>query len=145
MKNKGCFIALLLTAALAAFFVFGIKIALTPRDLSREDPRKAFEDFVCSPMPHSVHEINASGTVAFAGGHADMDFKLDPRDHDDLIRRGGFKFANDRVSARVLGFGADGDFGNIARYVRINGDGLTQTELFVSEDHRRAWFRETQF
>ncbi len=144
MKNKGCLIAFLLAVAIAGFFAFAIKSALTPRNLANEDPRRAFESFVCSPPPQTVREIRASGVVAFAGGNAAIEFQIEPRDHDDLIRRGRFRLADDKADQWIKDFQPDGVTGNIVRYVRIN-EGMTQTALFITEDHRRAWFHEIQF
>ena len=144
MKNRGCLIAFIVALAIAGFFAYAIKRALTPRDLSKEDPRRAFESFVCSPPPQSVREINARGVVAFAGGNASIEFQIDPSDIDDLIRRGKFELADTRAAQWITEFKPEGVAGNVVRYVRIN-EGASQTALFVTEDQRRAWFHEIQF
>lgn len=144
MKNKGCLIASLLTVAIAASLAFAIKRALTPRNLANEDPRRAFESFVCSPSPQSVRDVRASGVVAFAGGNAAIEFQIDPRDFDNLIRRGKFRLADDKAVEWIKEYRPEGVTGRIVRYVRIN-EGMTETALFVAEDHRRAWFHEIQY
>jgi hypothetical protein len=143
MKNKGCLVAFLLAVAIAAFLAFTTKGLLTPRNLANEDPRRAFESFVCSPPPQSVREIVASGVVAYAGGNASIEFQIDPRDIDDLIRRGKFQLADSRADQWIMDFRPEGVAGNIVRYVRIN-EGTSQTALFITEDQRRAWFHEIQ-
>ena len=144
MKNKGCLIAFAVAVGILAVLGYGLKVGLTPRDLSKENPRRAFESFVCSPPPQTVREIRASGVVAFAGGNAAIEFQIEPRDHDDLIRRGRFRLADDKADQWIKDFQPDGVPGNIVRYVRIN-ERMTQTALFLTEDHRRAWFHEIQF
>lgn len=144
MKNKGCLIAFLVALAIAGVFAYAIKVALTPRDLSKEDPRHAFESFVCSPLPQTVHEIKASGVVALAGGSASIDFHFDPRDHDRIIKEGKFRLAGDKAAQWIKEFHPEVASGRITRYVRVN-EGMTETALFVAEDRRRAWFREIQF
>lgn len=144
MKNKGCLIAFLLAVAIAGFLGFAIKIFITPRNLANEDPRRAFESFVCSPPPQTVSEIKAGGVVAFAGGDAAIEFQIEPRDFDDLIRRGGFRLADDKAEQWIKDFQPDGVTDKIVRYVRIN-EGMTQTALFLTEDRRKAWFHEIQF
>lgn len=144
MKNKSCLVALFLSVAIAAFLAIAIKRALAPRNLANEDPRHAFESFVCSPPPRSVRVVKASGVVAFAGGNATIEFQFDPRDLEDLIRRGKFRLADDKAVQWIKEFRPEGVSGRIERYVRINV-GMTETALFVAEDHRRAWFHEIQF
>ena len=144
MKNKGCLVAFLLAAAIVAFLAFTIKSVITPLDLAKEDPRRAFESFVCSPLPLSVHEIKASGVVAFAGGNAVIEFQFDPRDHDVLIQRGKFQLADDNARQWIKEFQPAGTVGNVLRYVRVN-EGMTETALFIAEDRRQAWFREIQY
>ena len=121
-----------------------MKRALTPRNLAHEDPRSAFESFVCSPPPQSVREIKASGVVAIAGGHAAIEFQLDPTDVEDLLRRGKFRLADEDADEWIREFQPEGETGNLARYVRIN-EGMTETALFITADLRRAWFHEIQF
>jgi hypothetical protein len=137
-------IAFAMAVGILAVLGYGLKVGLTPRDLSKEDPRSAFESFVCSPPPQTVHEIKASGIVAFAGGHAVIEFQIEPQDHDDLIQRGRFRLAGDKEDQWIKDFQPDGVTGKIVRYVRTN-EGMTQTALFLTEDHRRAWFHEIQF
>jgi hypothetical protein len=144
MKKKGSLVALLITVAIAVTLAFAIKLALTPRDLAKEDPRRAFESFVCSPPPQSVREVKASGAVAFAGGKAAIEFQFDPQDLNDLLRRGKFRLADDKAVQWIKEFRPEGAPGNIARYVRIN-EGMTEAALFVTEDNRRAWFQEIRF
>ena len=144
MKHKGCLVAFLIAVAIAALFAYAIKTALTPRVLSKEDPRRVFESFVCSPLPRSVEQVKATGTMAFAGGSAFIEFQLDPEDHDDLIRRGKFQPAGDRDPSWIREFQPDGVKSELRRYVRVN-EGMTETALFISEDLRRAWFREIHF
>ena len=99
---------------------------------------------MCSPVPKSVREIKASGVVAFAGGNASIKFQIDPRDIDDLIRRGKFELADGRADQWIIDFEPVGVTGNIVRYVR-NNEGTSQTALFVTEDQRSVWFHEIQF
>ena len=143
MKHKGCLVAFLIAVAIAALFAYAMKTALSPRVLSKEDPRRVFESFVCSPLPRSVELVKATGTIAFAGGNVFIEFRLDPGDHDDLIRRGKFQPAGDRDPSWIREFQPDGVKGELRRYVRVN-DGMTETTLFISEDLRRAWFLESQ-
>ena len=143
MKHKGCLVAFLIAVAIAALFAYAMKTALSPRVLSKEDPRRVFESFVCSPLPRSVELVKATGTIAFAGGNVFIEFRLDPEDHDDLIRRGKFQPAGDRDPSWIREFQPDGVKGELRRYVRVN-DGMTETTLFISEDLRRAWFLESQ-
>lgn len=142
-QHRGCLVAFLVAVAIAALFAYVIKTVLTPRVLSKEDPRRVFESFVCSPLPRSVGQVKATGTMAFAGGNVFIEFQLDPEDHDDLIRRGKFKPAGDRDPSWIREFQPDGVKGELRRYVRVN-DGMTETALFISEDLRRAWFLESQ-
>lgn len=142
MKNKGCLTAFFLTVAIAAFSGFAIKSGLTPRNLANEVPGRVFESFVCSPPPHSVREIKASGVIAFAGGDASIDFLFDPEDHDDLIQRGRFRLAADSAPIQMLR--PEGVPADIVGYIRVN-EGMTVTRLFVTKDRRRGWFHEVQF
>ena len=144
MKNRGCLIAFLIAVAIAGILAFAIKRALRPRDLSKEDPRKAFELFVCAPLPQSVHDLKAGGVVSFAGGSASIDFQFDPREHDRIIKEGGFRLADDKAALWIKEFQPEGVTGSVVRYVRAN-EGMTETALFVAEDRRRAWFRENQY
>ena len=144
MKNKGCLIAFLVALAIAGIFAYATKVTLTPRDLSKEDPRQAFQSFVCSPLPKSVHDLTASGVVAFAGGGAYIDFRFDPRDHDRIIKEGQFRLADDKAPQWIKEFQPEGIPRSVTRYVRTN-EGMTETALFVAEDRRRAWFREVQY
>ena len=93
--------------------------------------------------PRSVEQVKATGTITFAGGSVFIEFRLDPEDHDDLIRRGRFQLAGDRDPSWIKEFQPDGVKGDLRRYVRVN-DGMTQTALFISEDLRRAWFLQSQ-
>lgn len=142
-QHKGCLVAFLIAVAIAALFAYAMKMVLTPRVLSKEDPRRVFESFVCSPLPPSVEVVKATGTIAFAGGNVFIEFRLDPADHDDLIRRGGFQLAGERDSSWIREFQPEGVKGELRRYVRVN-DGMTETALYISEDLRRAWFLESQ-
>ena len=142
-QHRGCLIAFLIAVAIAALFAYAIKTVLTPRVLSKEDPRRVFESFVCSPLPRSVGQVKATGTMAFAGGNVFIEFQLDPEDHDDLIRRGKVQLAGDRDPSWIREFQPDGVKGELRRYVRVN-EGMTETALFISEDLRRAWFLESQ-
>lgn len=144
MKHKGCLVAFLIAVAIAALFVYAIKMVLTPRVLSKEDPRRVFESFVCSPLPRSVGQVKATGTIALAGGNVFIEFHLDPEDHEELIRRGRFQPADERDSSWIMELQPDGVKGELRRYVRVN-EGMTETALFISEDLRRAWFREIHF
>ena len=144
MKHKGCLVAFLIAVAIAALFAYAIKMVLTPRVLSKEDPRRVFESFVCSPLPRSVELVKATGTIAFAGGNVFIEFRLDPGDHEELIRRGRFQLADERDSSWIMELQPDGVKGELRRYVRVN-EGMTETALFISEDLRRAWFREIHF
>lgn len=144
MKNRGCLIAFLIALAIAGVIACAIKLAHTPRDLSKEDPRQSFESFVCSPLPESVHDIKASGVVAFGGGSAHIDFHFDPRDHDRIIKEGKFRLADDKAVRWIKEFQPEVVPGSVTRYVRVN-EGMTETALFVAEDRRRAWFREVQY
>ena len=143
-QHRGCLVAFLIAVAIAALFAFGMKTILTPRVLSKEDPRRVFESFVCSPLPRSVELVQVSGTIAFAGGNVFIEFQLDPKDHDDLIRRGKFQLAGDGDESWIRDLQPDGVKGELLQYVRVN-DGMTETALFISEDLRRAWFREIHF
>ena len=144
MTNKGCLIAFLVALAIAGVFAYAIKVGFTPLDLSKENPRHAFESFVCSPLPKSVHDLKASGVVAFAGGGAHIDFHFDPRDHDRIIKEGKFRLADDKAAQWIKEFQPEGVPGTVTRYVRAN-EGMTETALFVAEGRSRAWFREVQY
>ena len=144
MKNKGWLVTFILAAVIATFLAISIKSALTPRDLSKEDPRQVFEGFVCSPPPPSLHQVRAKGIIAFAGGNAIIEFQFDPRDHDDIIKVGKFQLAGDKAFLWVKKLQPEGVIGGVVSYVRVN-EGMTQTALFVAEDRRRAWFREIQY
>jgi hypothetical protein len=142
--SKGCLVAYLVAVAFAVYLIFGMKQALTPRNLAMEDPRQVFESFICSPPLQSAKNIKATGTIAFAGGDASIEFQLEPRDFDELIRRGKFRLGDDKAFQWIREFQPEGVSGTVERYVRIN-EGMKQTALFVSEDHRRAWFYEIHF
>lgn len=142
-QHRGCLVAFLIAVAITAFAAYAMKKVFTPRVLSKEDPRQVFESFVCSPLPRSVELVKATGTIAFAGGNVFIEFRLDPGDHEDLIRRGKFQLADDRDASWITEFQPDGVKGELRRYVRVN-DGMTETALFISEDLRRAWFLESQ-
>ena len=144
MKYKEGFIAFLIAIAIVAFLAYGFIRLLTPRNLANEDPKTAFESFICSPPPQSVRDIKASGIVAFAGGHAVINFHLEPSDLDDLIHRGKFRLADSTTAAWIREYQPEGAIGNLTRYEQIN-EGTSQTALIVTEDRRRAWFHEIQF
>jgi hypothetical protein len=99
---------------------------------------------VCSPLRQSVNDIKASGVVAFAGGSVHIDFHFDPQDHDRIIKEGKFRIADDKAAPWIKKFQPEGVSGSVTRYVRAN-EGMTETALFVAEDRRRAWFRESQY
>lgn len=146
MKNN--LIALALTTgilAVLAFLGYGLKKALGPRDLSKENPKRAFESFICKPVPESAVNLKARGVMAFAGGNAIIDFEIDPMDCDDLLKRGGFRPVVKGDWQWVIDFHPDGTSEDIEilRYVRDSE--TKQAALFVAKDRNRAWFREIQF
>ncbi len=143
MKNN--LIALALAAGVLAILGYGLKVGLTPRELSKEDPKRAFELFICKPVPESAANLKARGVVAFAGGNAIIDFEIDPRDCDDLLKRGGFRPVVKGDWQWVTEYHPDGTSEDIeiSRYVR--DDGTSQAALFIAKDRNRAWFREIQF
>ena len=143
-QHRGCLVAFLIAVAIAALFAYAMKTALSPRVLSKEDPRRVFESLVYSPLPRSVGQVKATGTIALAGGNVFIEFQLDPGDHEELIRRGKFQPAGDRDPSWIREFQPDGVKSELRRYVRVN-EGMTETALFISEDLRRAWFREIHF
>jgi len=143
MKNN--LIALALAAGILTFLGIGLKVGLSPRDLSKEDPKRAFESFICKPVPESAVNLKASGVMAFAGGNGVIDFEIDPRDCDDLLKRGGFRPVMKGDWQWVIDFHPDGTSEDIEilRYVRDSE--TKQAALFVAKDRNRAWFRGIQF
>lgn len=145
MKKAGCIIPLLIAVGLLGFGAYSWKRAITPRDISKEDPRHAFETLVTSPIPASVREIAASGTFALVGsGHVFIDFRLDPEDADRLIRQGFFRPVDENASRWIEGYQPEDAEGKVSAYVRDN-KGTATTALFISADRRRGWFREIHF
>jgi hypothetical protein len=144
MKNRGCLIAFLTVVAIAGVFAYAMKLVLTPRDLSKEDPRQTFEWFVCSPLPPSVHDLKAKGIVAITGANVRIDFHFDPQDHDIILKGGKFQLADDKVAQWIKDFQPEGVTGSVTRYVRTN-EGMTETAFFVADDRRKAWFREIRY
>jgi hypothetical protein len=138
-------VAFAVAVGILAALGYGLKVGLTPTDLAKEDPRRVFESFVCKPAPESAMKIHARGVVAFAGGDAIIDFEIDPRDCDELLKRGGFRPAADKDWQWVGEFQPAGttEEGGISRYVRDSE--TRQSALFIAKDRRRAWFREIQF
>lgn len=143
MKRPGCIISLLIAVGILGCGAYAWKKAITPRNISQEDPRHAFEALVTSPIPPSVHEIAASGTLAMVGGgHIFIDFRLDPEDADRLIRQGMFRPADQNAPGWVETYQPEDAEGKVSRHVRDNESTKTTTALFLSADRKRGWFRE---
>lgn len=147
-KRKGCLIAMAIGLGLAALFVFGIVEALTPRDVSKEPPEKVFREFVCTPMPASVRDLEVHGGIAFAGGNVMIDFAIDEGDRQALVSRGRF------ISVESPGKDIDGrwmekydpftDQGGASRYVRDPNE-MTLNGLFLAKRGNRARYQHIEF
>lgn len=142
MKKPGCIISVLMAIGILGFVAFAVKLAVTPRNLSREDPREVFEQFIVSPVPASVYDVKVNGGIAFAGSSISIQFKLDPSELDGLLEKGRFQPADSSASDWVQEHRPEGEEGELGRYMRKNENGLRYTGLIISADRKRAWFWE---
>mgnify|MGYP006969411072 CR=1 FL=1 len=143
-EMKNTLVALVLAVCILAGLFFAAKTALTPRTLGAEDPRRAFESFVCSPIPEGDSDVNASGVVAFAGGDAHIAFSFRAGAIEEILELGGFRPYKKGDSDWISSFEPPGFSGSLSRYVRAD-PGTSEDALFVSADTGRAWYREVQF
>lgn len=136
-KRKGCVVAVVLAVSVLVLTVFGFVRALTPRDVSKEKPEKVFRDFVCDPMPPSVSDLKAGGGIAFAGGNVVVDFTIEDRDRETLLRQGKFS-TPDKHDAEWIApndpFGGEG--GSTAFVRRV--EGMSQIALYLAKNSNRA-------
>lgn len=137
-------VALVLAVSILAGLFFAAKTALTPRNLGAEDPRRAFESFVCSPIPEGVFDVHASGVVAFAGGDAHIEFGFRGGAIGEILELGEFRPYTKGDPDWISSFEPPGFSGSLSRYVRAE-PGTSEDALFVSADTGRAWYREIQF
>jgi hypothetical protein len=144
MKKKGCIIVALLVLALGTFVVIGVKRALTPWSLADKEPRRMVEMFVCDPIVESITDIEASGVIAFAGGNANITFRIDPEDVEKLIKRGRFKPVESSSPEWVREFAPESGETVLSRYLR-DSEGTSESALFISQGRERCWFREVQY
>ncbi|WP_193213712.1 hypothetical protein [Luteolibacter marinus] len=145
MKNKGCLIASIALLGIGVVLAVAIKRALTPWSLADKDPEKMLRMFVVDPPMGSISDIDARGVIAFAGGNALIEFRIDPRDVDKLLEQGRFEKADEHAPRWIKEFVPDPGPEDVVRYVRVNEGRMTETALFVAPGRDRVWFREIRF
>jgi hypothetical protein len=141
MKQKGCLIGMTVFLAFFVVIAIGLWKALTPWSLADKDPRQMVELFICDPAPKSVSDIEADGVIAFAGGEAFISFRIDPSDVESMIKRGGFRPADDRCPNWVKEFEPESGESISERYIRGDEFG-TQAAIFISPGRKKCWFLE---
>ncbi len=135
-REKGCWALFVVLLAGLGLIVTVFVVLATPRDLSKEPTEKVFADFVCSPIPPSVKDIQVSGGIAFAGGNVVIEFTMDPADRHLLLSRGGFiekpdpEATEDPLSAE----------GGSTLHVRSHAGGLDVDRLYFAKKGRRVLF-----
>jgi len=143
-EMKNTLVAFILALCIVGSAIFLMKKALTPRNLAAEDPRKVFEQFVCSPVPEGVSDFHSSGVVAFAGGEARIDFRFDAESIDRILELGGFRPYKSGDPGWISDFEPPSFSGSLLRYVRPDLE-TSHDALFLSVDTGRAWYREAKF
>lgn len=136
-KRKGCVVTVALAVGVLVLIVFGFVRALTPRDVSKEDPETVFRDFVCDPMPTSVSAVKASGGIAFAGGNVVVDFSIEDRDRGTLLRQGKFSEPDKDDTEWIAPNDPFGNEGGSTAYVR-RVKGMSQIALYLAKNSNRA-------
>ncbi len=142
MKNT--IVAFILAVCIVGSAIFLMEKALTPRNLAAADPRKDFEEFVCTPVPKGVSDFHSSGVVAFAGGDVRIDFRFEAESVDRILEHGGFRPYKSGDPGWISDFEPPAFSGSLLRYVRAD-PGTSHEALFLSVDTGRAWYREMQF
>lgn len=140
-KRYGCAIAIgfLVVAVVVIFYPL-----FNPTDISKQDPLRVFEGFVCSPPPASLKAVEANGSIAFAGGGVRIRFECAGNDFDKVLTRGRFRPMHDKDPKWIKEAEPFENTSDILRYVRDNKV-MTETALFVTKDRQKAYFYETHF
>jgi hypothetical protein len=61
-----------------------------PKDVSKMQPLRLFQWLVCDPMPASVTNIRATGSIMFTGHSVDLSCEIKPTDFKLVLTRGNF-------------------------------------------------------
>jgi hypothetical protein len=134
----------LIVLTIGTFFAIATWQTFTPLNLSKKEPRKMFEKFVCDPAPESITEIKASGIIAFAGGQAKIAFRINSVDMQTLIQRGRFKPIDDSAPEWVRNFTPQSGENITLRYMQ-NNRGTSESALFVADNGENCWYLESQY
>jgi hypothetical protein len=71
--------------------MYSLYDVLRPKYLSEMRPESVFKQLICSPIPTSVSNITAKGTLMFTGDGAVIAFTIRPEDLPDLLARARFE------------------------------------------------------
>jgi hypothetical protein len=72
------------------FLVYAALDGLRPKDVSKMKPQGFFSGLVCDPMPASVTNLQARGTIGFTGQWVEMTCEIAPRDFEGVLTNGHF-------------------------------------------------------
>jgi hypothetical protein len=73
-----------------AYFVYGLVAMFRTRDVSKMSAPRAFQWLVCDPIPSSVTNIKATGSLMFTGHEVELECDIVPSDFELVLARGNF-------------------------------------------------------
>ncbi len=126
---------------LISFFVNGFVEMVRPKDVSKMKPEPLFQWLVCNPIPRSVTNITATGSILFTGHLVDLICEIQPADFKILLERGSFvpiERVEDRwFEQQLAGISAP------EYYKRRGGDfdNLRSVVMLTSTNHQRFFIR----
>lgn len=126
-----------LGASVLVLIALGFVRSLTTRDVSKEKPEAVFREFVCDPIPPSVSDVHAGGSIAFAGGNVVVDFTIEDRDQEILLRQGRFSIPDKHDTEWIAPNDPFGSQGGSAAFVR-HEKGTSQIALYLAKNSHRA-------
>lgn len=141
-KRRRWLVAGSLVFSAIVWLVVEVMRAINSRDVSKENPQDIFRSFVCDPIPSSVSNVEASGILAFAGGHVVVDFSIEDRDRETLLLQGRFLKPGEKDTGWINQGDPFGDVGGSVSFFRPN-DGMNQTALYLAKRSTRARFHLT--
>jgi len=75
---------------LCGLAAFGFVMIIRPTNVSKMPPERIFRWLVCDPMPSSIANIKARGSLSLTGHLVEMDCDIAPSDFSLLLKRGNF-------------------------------------------------------
>jgi hypothetical protein len=123
------------------FLVNGFVEIVRPKDVSKMKPQPLFQWLVCDPIPTSVTNITATGSIMFTGHLVNLSCEIAPADFKLVLTRGNFvpvERVEDRWFEQQLAGISAPEF-----YERRGGDfdNLRSVVMLTSTNHQQLFIR----